>query len=91
MARRVPDAYLPWNYVASIGSTISILSTLTFLIMLYSSITKPSPITSMIPSLLPFLQLNSHDYTPSLNSLEWLEYSPFSYHTFQEIPLTFKS
>ena len=40
MARRVPDAYLPWNYVASIGSTISILSTLTFLIMLYSSITK---------------------------------------------------
>jgi heme/copper-type cytochrome/quinol oxidase subunit 1 len=42
MPRRIgdyPDAFYPFNYLASIGSTLSIISTILFIIILYHSIT----------------------------------------------------
>jgi len=74
MPRRIgdyPDAYAPWNSVASYGSYVSVLSTVLFFVVVYDTLSskkacEPSAETSA--------------------TLEWLLPSPPAYHTFCQVP-----
>lgn len=91
MARRVPhypDPYLPLNYLATIGSTISILTSFIFLALLQALLASKS---------LTCLILNLHElFTGAVNKrleygigrsgLDWLDTTPFIFHTFSDTP-----
>nr|YP_009558626.1 cytochrome c oxidase subunit I [Benthodytes marianensis]AZZ06727.1 cytochrome c oxidase subunit I [Benthodytes marianensis] len=70
-----PDAYTAWNTVSSIGSIISLIGALLFIVLLWEAFSSQRTIPAPL--------FNS-------SSLEW-HYSSFppSHHTFNEIPLTF--
>nr|YP_010248570.1 cytochrome c oxidase subunit I [Coraebus cavifrons]QTK22424.1 cytochrome c oxidase subunit I [Coraebus cavifrons] len=67
-----PDAYLSWNIISSIGSLISFISTMFLIYIIWESM------TSMRKSLSP-------KNTPS--SIEWLQNSPPSEHSYSELPI----
>ena len=88
LARRVPDypdPYLPWNYMASIGSSISILSSFIFIALVYGQLCRNTFTT---------LYLNGESlFTTSIYrrvvgrcGLEWLQTTPFIYHTYSVSP-----
>nr|ANH79472.1 cytochrome c oxidase subunit I [Eurytoma sp. TJS-2016] len=70
-----PDSYMCWNVLSSIGSLISLISTLLFMYILWESITSKR--------LLIF-------YKNLDNSIEWMVNFPPSEHTFYEIPKIYK-
>jgi cytochrome c oxidase subunit 1 len=93
MARRVPDypdPYIPWNYIASIGSSISILSTFIYIALVARGLTTYRFTT---------LYLNCDElfettlYRSGLLvrrcGLEWLNTTPFIYHTFCVTPFIY--
>jgi len=83
MARRIPDypdPYLPWNYIASLGSTISIISTIIYLALLLQHITSYSYYTIILNPYTIFTSTLNRQY--AYNSLEWLSNSPYTFHTF---------
>nr|YP_010555014.1 cytochrome c oxidase subunit I [Ooencyrtus plautus]UYP50994.1 cytochrome c oxidase subunit I [Ooencyrtus plautus] len=70
-----PDSYLCWNLISSIGSFMSIFSTLFFFFIIWESISSYRIVLFM-------KNLN--------NSIDWMvSYSP-NLHTFYEIPKIFK-
>lgn len=75
MPRRIgdyPDAYAPWNSLASYGSNLSVLSTLLFFVVVYDTLTSAPKSKSPAPTTAP--------------TLEWLLTSPPAYHTFSQVP-----
>lgn len=70
-----PDAYTFWNVVSSIGSYISLVAILFFLFIVWHSFYSKKQV-----------------YSPLINStsLDWIQNTPPSDHTFNEIPLGFK-
>uniref|UniRef100_UPI0022FD85A9 cytochrome c oxidase subunit I n=1 Tax=Rivellia apicalis TaxID=286529 RepID=UPI0022FD85A9 len=67
-----PDAYTTWNVVSTIGSSISLLGILFFLFIIWESmLTQRQVIYPM--------QLSS--------SIEWLQNTPPSEHSYSELPL----
>nr|AAS00830.1 cytochrome c oxidase subunit 1 [Armillifer armillatus] len=67
-----PEIFSLWNMLSSFGSLLSIISLFTLLIILWESLmTKKSTITATLP--------------PS--SLEWLNNTPPSFHTYSELPM----
>jgi cytochrome c oxidase subunit 1 len=97
MPRRIgdyPDSFMPWNYIASIGSTISIISTILFLYIIYESLIKSSSNLAVVP----VLYMNSYFATnygltvrANIHSLEWLVDTPFEFHSFATLPITSNS
>ena len=93
MPRRIgdyPDAFMPWNYIASIGSTISVMSTVLFLYIIYSALVSNSHNLAVIP----VLYTNSYFATnygltvkTPIHSLEWLVDTPFEFHSFATLPI----
>nr|AAF70505.1 cytochrome oxidase I [Oestrus ovis] len=67
-----PDAYTTWNVISTIGSSISLLSILLFLFIIWESLLSQRQV------LFP-IQLNS--------SIEWLQNTPPSEHSYSELPL----
>nr|AML26514.1 cytochrome c oxidase subunit I [Staphylinidae sp. BMNH 1274665] len=67
-----PDAYTTWNIVSSIGSLISMISIMFFLLIIWESM------ISNRKSIFP-LNLSS--------SIEWLQNSPPSEHSYSELPM----
>nr|AMW67996.1 cytochrome c oxidase subunit I [Inocellia fujiana] len=67
-----PDAYMNWNIVSSIGSTISLVSIIFFVYIMWESfISNRSPIFGMnFPS-----------------SIEWMQKYPPMEHSYDELPL----
>nr|YP_010626130.1 cytochrome c oxidase subunit I [Inocellia hainanica]WBK02954.1 cytochrome c oxidase subunit I [Inocellia hainanica] len=67
-----PDAYMNWNIVSSIGSTISLISIIFFIYIMWESlISNRSPIFGMnFPS-----------------SIEWMQKYPPMEHSYNELPL----
>nr|YP_010626091.1 cytochrome c oxidase subunit I [Fibla pasiphae]WBK02902.1 cytochrome c oxidase subunit I [Fibla pasiphae] len=67
-----PDAYMNWNIVSSIGSTISLVSIIMFILIMWESlISNRSPIFAMnFPS-----------------SIEWMQKYPPMEHSYDELPL----
>nr|URH16542.1 cytochrome c oxidase subunit I [Leptomyxotermes doriae] len=66
-----PDAYTTWNIISSMGSTISFVSVMMFLFIMWESITSNRPI------LFP---------THTSNSVEWLQSFPPAEHSYSELP-----
>jgi cytochrome c oxidase subunit 1 len=89
MPRRIPDypdAYTPYNYIASFGSLISLVASIFFIYILLDIFVKKVPFTSF-PSISFFdstlLNKSNRNYT-----LDWYLNTPPSYHTFNQLPLT---
>lgn len=67
-----PDAYITWNVISTIGSTISLLGILYFLYIIWESIVSKRSVIFPI-------QLNS--------SIEWYQELPPAEHSYSELPL----
>nr|QNE85733.1 cytochrome c oxidase subunit I [Helophilus pendulus] len=67
-----PDSYTTWNVVSSIGSTISLVSIIFFMIIIWKSMIKQRQV--IYP-----MQLNS--------SIEWYQNIPPAEHSYSELPL----
>lgn len=87
MPRRIPDypdAYTPYNYIASFGSLISLIASVFFIYLLLDIFVKKIPFTSF-PSISFFdstlLAKKNRNYT-----LDWYLNTPPSYHTFNQLP-----
>lgn len=87
MPRRIPDypdAYTPYNYIASFGSLISLIASVFFIYLLIDIFVKKVPFTSF-PSISFFdstlFAKKNRNYT-----LDWYLNTPPSYHTFNQLP-----
>uniref|UniRef100_UPI0031F4235F cytochrome c oxidase subunit I n=1 Tax=Dericorys tibialis TaxID=3139890 RepID=UPI0031F4235F len=67
-----PDAYTSWNVISSIGSTISIVGIITFILIMWES---------MITNRAIMFSANMS------SSTEWLQNNPPSEHSYSELPL----
>jgi cytochrome c oxidase subunit 1 len=88
MPRRIPDypdAYAPYNYIASFGSLISLVASVFFIYLLLDIFVKKVPFTSF-PTISFFdstiLAKKNNNYT-----LDWYLNTPPSYHTFNQLPV----
>jgi cytochrome c oxidase subunit 1 len=80
-----PDAFTGWNYVSSIGSLISLVAVFVFIYVIYEALAAKRVAISnewTRPEL-----FNSKKETVIETSLEWLQTSPPTFHTFNELPL----
>jgi heme/copper-type cytochrome/quinol oxidase subunit 1 len=69
-----PDAFADWNYVSSIGSYISGLGLLVFLIMLAEAFAKKR-------------KAADNPWGPGATTLEWTLSSPPPFHQYERLPL----
>nr|YP_002735071.1 cytochrome c oxidase subunit I [Riptortus pedestris]ABZ02113.1 cytochrome c oxidase subunit I [Riptortus pedestris] len=67
-----PDCYTTWNIVSSIGSTMSMISIIMFIMIIWESIVTKRAI------------IFSHNMT---SSIEWLQHNPPAEHSYAEIPI----
>jgi len=93
MPRRIsdyPDAFVPFNYVASIGSSISMASSFLFLVILYNNFTTSSSIQTVTANIIPFFY--SSDALRCINRtsshLEWATEVPYEFHMYSNLPLS---
>lgn len=67
-----PDAYTFWNFISSLGSTISIIRIILFLLILWES----------------FSSHKTQIYNLNFNtSIEWIQNTPPREHSFNELPI----
>nr|YP_011010135.1 cytochrome c oxidase subunit 1 [Halobates sericeus]WPW46659.1 cytochrome c oxidase subunit 1 [Halobates sericeus] len=69
-----PDMYMSWNVISSIGSTISILGTMMFIMIMWESMLSKRKIMFV-------MNMNS--------SIEWLQNYPPAEHSYNEMPIAF--
>ena len=77
MPRRVPDypdAFAPWNQIASYGSYISFASTILFVYIVIKTITSGERVAD-------------NYWGAGATTLEWQVSSPPPFHTFEELPV----
>lgn len=92
MPRRIPDypdAYYMWNYVSSIGSLVSVVATVLFLIIVVKLFSDKIEFTTH-----PNTSYFNSDLCPSFNTthtLEWYLQSPASFHSFNQLPVNTNS
>jgi len=67
-----PDAYTPWNVLSSIGSTISLIAVLGFILIVWEALVSARPVLFSL-------------YLPT--SLEWEHSLPPADHRYIEIPI----
>nr|YP_010310362.1 cytochrome c oxidase subunit I [Daclera levana]UMY75897.1 cytochrome c oxidase subunit I [Daclera levana] len=67
-----PDCYTSWNIISSIGSTMSMISIVMFIMIIWESLVAKRVI------------LFSHNMT---SSIEWLQLTPPSEHSYNELPI----
>nr|YP_010586291.1 cytochrome c oxidase subunit I [Kisaura zhejiangensis (nom. nud.)]UZZ44066.1 cytochrome c oxidase subunit I [Kisaura zhejiangensis (nom. nud.)] len=70
-----PDMYLSWNVISSLGSMMSLIAVIMFIIIIWES---------LINKRLSLYPLNSH------TAIEWYQSTPPTEHSFNEIPLLMK-
>nr|YP_009317221.1 cytochrome c oxidase subunit 1 [Palpitomonas bilix]YP_009317264.1 cytochrome c oxidase subunit 1 [Palpitomonas bilix]BAV82389.1 cytochrome c oxidase subunit 1 [Palpitomonas bilix]BAV82432.1 cytochrome c oxidase subunit 1 [Palpitomonas bilix] len=87
MPRRIPDypdAYAGWNFVASIGSTINVVSLLFFFYVLFVTLTNEK---NRCTANNPWAPEGSAGLVANpTGSLEWVVETPPAFHTFEELP-----
>nr|YP_011010187.1 cytochrome c oxidase subunit 1 [Halobates micans]WPW46711.1 cytochrome c oxidase subunit 1 [Halobates micans] len=69
-----PDMYMSWNVISSIGSTISILGTMMFIMIMWESMVSKRKVMFI-------MNMNS--------SIEWLQNYPPAEHSYNEMPIAF--
>nr|YP_010311867.1 cytochrome c oxidase subunit I [Grypocephalus pallipectus]UNA71175.1 cytochrome c oxidase subunit I [Grypocephalus pallipectus]UPL65767.1 cytochrome c oxidase subunit I [Grypocephalus pallipectus] len=67
-----PDCYTTWNIVSSIGSTMSMISILMFIMIIWESIVAKRSV------------IFSHNMS---SSIEWLQKTPPAEHSYAELPI----
>jgi len=88
MPRRIPDypdAYAQWNWIASLGSMISVISGLLVLFIVYDSFNNKLKVNKYYWYTPDFFS----DYniqTVKTNSIEWMVNSPAEEHTYIQLP-----
>ena len=91
MPRRIPDypdAFAGWNAVSSLGSLISVIATIIFVIVIYDIYTNDK-IETQNPWSLPAYFVSKDIFqqnTPSFQSIEWILKSPTPHHCFPCLP-----
>jgi cytochrome c oxidase subunit 1 len=91
MPRRIPDypdAYFGWNWIATLGSYIALLSTLFFFYLVFISLTTKNV---CVNSPWDFTLEDQNSFRQGTSSLEWAISSPPAYHTFEETPVIYES
>jgi len=84
MPRRIPDypdAFADWNWICSLGSNLSIVSTLVFFYVVYDVMTCDDQSRRVSEN--PW-QFSDAKEVPTL---EWAVPSPPAFHTFEELPV----
>ena len=92
MPRRIPDypdAYQGWNKVASLGSMISMVSILIFLVGVYKTLTGPESEERRVETrIIPyFMEEVRYGMVSGARTLEWAISTPPSYHHFDHVPM----
>lgn len=92
MPRRIPDypdSYQGWNKVASLGSMISMISIIIFLVGVYKTITGPESEERRVETRIITLFNDDLGYEriSGVRTLEWAMSTPPSYHHFDHIPM----
>nr|UPL65625.1 cytochrome c oxidase subunit I [Gralliclava horrens] len=67
-----PDCYTTWNIVSSIGSTMSMISIIMFIMIIWESLVSKRSV------------IFSHNMT---SSIEWLQQTPPAEHSYAELPI----
>nr|UPL65560.1 cytochrome c oxidase subunit I [Dicranocephalus sp.] len=67
-----PDCYTSWNIVSSVGSTMSMISIIMFIMIIWESLVSKRSL------------IFSHNMT---SSIEWLQKTPPAEHSYAEIPI----
>nr|YP_009472974.1 cytochrome c oxidase subunit I [Notopteryx soror]AST10204.1 cytochrome c oxidase subunit I [Notopteryx soror] len=67
-----PDCYMAWNVISSIGSTMSMISIIMFIMIIWESLISKRTI------------IFSHNMT---SSIEWLQHTPPAEHSYVELPM----
>lgn len=89
MVRRIadyPDSYNNWNYIASLGAMINIISVIIFIFIIYKQFTDKIEFKSWIQSDL-FKSPNIPMFRIRSESFENLLSTPVKFHTFNELPV----
>jgi cytochrome c oxidase subunit 1 len=79
-----PDIFTEWNYIASIGSMISLVSAFLFIYLVYRQFTDKIPATNWFQPQF-FFSGEKFIHYPS-HALEFVVNSPPNYHTFYQLP-----
>lgn len=80
-----PDAYAGWNYVSSIGSIISAVAIIVFIVVIYKLLTDAKPVGANYWGAQEFFAQHQSE-TEFTGSLEWSHASPPTFHTYEELP-----
>nr|WOE91003.1 cytochrome c oxidase subunit 1 [Acromitus sp. 1 MKL-2023] len=72
-----PDSFIGWNIISSLGSAISIIAVLFFVYIIYDAFYREVKFVGWS---------NNSGYQPSL---EWIQNSPPTHHTYDELPFVF--
>lgn len=87
-----PDCYAGWNYIASIGSIISLIASFLFIYIVYRQFADKIKMSEKDTLLLPEY-FNSRNKILKIKS-EQFEFNvsiPPKYHTFNELPVTYST
>lgn len=87
MPRRVPDypdAFAEWNYLASIGSMISVVSGLLVVYIIFDSFIKKNPVAQDYWNFKDFFNKKNSNFSITL---EWVNNSPADERSFNQLPL----
>jgi cytochrome c oxidase subunit 1 len=79
-----PDAFIGWNAVSSIGSLISLVAIFVFIYVIYDTFVSKIPAQNNPWANKEFFSSNSD--ISVVSSLEWLQNSPPTFHTYYELP-----
>jgi cytochrome c oxidase subunit 1 len=82
-----PDAFTGWHAISSLGSFISLVSTLLFLYLLFDQLSSRTQVAADPWAVPAFFESNiSTSPTLSASTLEWVLSSPPAFHAFHELP-----
>lgn len=89
MPRRIPDfpdSFAGWNFIASVGSMISVVSGLLVVYIIYDSLSKQHTVARNYWEFKDFFNKNRSGFS---TTLEWVNDSPAPEHSYNQLPLCF--
>lgn len=94
MPRRIPDypdAFTPWNYISSLGSFITIISIIVFIVCLYQQVTIKEIAGSnpwgYVEGYFYDNNIKNMYFKDSSTSIEWILNSPINAHPYRDLPI----
>ena len=79
-----PDAYSGFNYISSFGSLLSLVAVFIFMYIIYRILSDANPVSANYWYNPEFFTIDTD--TVSVTSLEWVQNSPPTFHTYEELP-----